>query len=310
MSQDTTYNPHERVSPEPEQDEVTSDELSDAPETGEQGEVASVEGMQIEPVAAALAEAFAAEEVAPDTSGLRPVGEATYGTPDASTESVHGPDNRIQITSTAVYPWRAHCSLLITANDGSRWIGTGWFNGPRTVITAGHCVFIHAPGTPRHGWVRSVEVMPGRNGATLPYGKVTVPRSGLRSVVGWVNGPDDEYDYAALILPTPLGSTTGWFGFGNFSDSTLRSAAVNLSGYPGDKPSGTQWYHWSSVTAVSARKVYYTLDTAGGQSGSAVYIIRDNGRYAVGVHAYGGASSNSATRINKPVFDNLKFWKG
>lgn len=310
MSQDTTFNPHEPVSAEPEgTDEVTSDELSDAPETGESGGAGSVEGMQIEPVAAALAEAFAAEDVAPDLSGLRPIGEATYGPPEPSTESVHGPDNRIQITNTADYPWRVHCSLLITANDGSRWIGTGWFNGPHSVITAGHCVFIHAPGTARHGWVQSVEVMPGRNGASMPFGKVTVPRSGLRSVAGWVNGPNHEYDYGALVLSTPLGSTTGWLGFGNFSDSTLRGSTLNLSGYPGDKPSGTQWYHWSPVAALSARKIHYTLDTAGGQSGSAVYIIHNGGRYAAGVHAYGGASSNSATRINKPVFDNLVLWR-
>ena len=64
------------------------------------------------------------------------------------------------------------------------------------------------------------------------------------------------------------------------------------------------------MAALSPRKVYYTLDTAGGQSGSGVYVIQDGSRYAVAIHAYGGSGSNSGTRINTPVFDNLKLWKG
>ena len=84
---------------------------------------------------------------------------------------------------------------------------------------------------------------------------------------------------------------------------------MNISGYPGDKPSGTQWYQSSAVAALGPRKVYYTIDTAGGQSGSAAYVIKDGVRYGVAVHAYGGSSSNSGTRITKPVFDNFQLWK-
>ncbi len=53
------------------------------------------------------------------------------------------------------------------------------------------------------------------------------------------------------------------------------------------------------------------IDTAGGQSGSAVYRIKDGKRFAVGIHAYGVGSGqfNSATRINRPVFDNLQTWR-
>ena len=307
MSENTLENPHTPVAPEmSDADEQLDVEVVEEASSGE-GESYEVTG-EVEPVIAVSAEASVVE-AAPDTSTLRPIGEATYG-PAISTESVLGPDTRIQINNTADYPWRVHCSLLITANDGSQWIGTGWFIGPKTVVTAGHCVFIHAPGTARHGWVQSIKVMPGRNGATLPYGSVTVPRANLRSVTGWtVNGPNEEFDYGAMVLPTPLGNTTGWFGFANYSDATLKPLTVNLSGYPGDKPSGTQWYQSSPIAALGPRKVYYTIDTFGGQSGSAVYVIRNGSRYGVAVHAYGGSSSNSGTRITKPVFDNFQLWK-
>lgn len=244
----------------------------------------------------------------PDTSGLRDIAEASFGPPPPQAETVHGPDDRVKITNTAIYPWRAHASLLITARDGSRWIGTGWFIGPHTLMTAGHVVFIKNSGvTGRDGWVRSIDVMPGRNGASLPYG--TVKSSNFRSVTGWTNSGDQNFDYGAIIIPTNLGNTTGWFGFGVYSDADLLASVGNISGYPGDKPEGTQWYDARRIAAVNSRKVYYDIDTAGGQSGSAVYRIINGARYGIAIHAYGGATTNSGTRIVQPVYDNMVAWK-
>jgi glutamyl endopeptidase len=239
---------------------------------------------------------------------LRDIGEASFGTPPKLVETVHGPDDRVHITNTPVYPWRAHASLLITAADNSMWIGTGWFIGPHTLMTAGHVVFIKNSGVPgRDGWVKKIQVMPGRNGATLPYGSVT--SSNFRTVLGWANNGDENFDYGAIIIPTELGNTVGWFGFGVFSDADLKGSVGNISGYPGDKPSGTQWYDHRQIASVNSRKVFYDIDTAGGQSGSAVYRILKGGRYGVAVHAYGGATTNSGTRIVTPVFNNMVAWK-
>jgi len=263
-----------------------------------------VKGFKLKLTESAMAESFKA----PSTSKLRDIGEASFGPPPPRAETVHGPDNRVKITTTNVYPWRAHASLLITAADGSGWIGTGWFIGPHTLMTAGHVVYIKNSGVPgRDGWVRSIDVMPGRNGSSLPYGKVT--SKNFRSVTGWANSGDENFDYGAIIIPTNLGNTTGWFGFGVFSDSDLTSSVGNISGYPGDKPAGTQWYDAHKIASVNPRKVYYDIDTFGGQSGSGVYRIMSGGRYGIAIHAYGGATTNSGTRIVKPVFDNMVAWK-
>ncbi|WP_226436208.1 trypsin-like serine peptidase [Rhodococcus yananensis] len=241
--------------------------------------------------------------------------EATFGSAaegQPSLESVIGVDDRIRITTTNVYPWRVHASLLIQLADGSYASGTGFFIGPRTVITAGHCVFVQGSG-PRRGWVRSVTVMPGRNGSVLPYGSVTVSGSGIRSVVGWTQNGNSNWDVGALILPTELGSRTGWLGFGYYSDATLLASTANLAGYPGDKPSGTLWYHSRRLLSVSAGRIHYQVDTFGGQSGSAVYRLVDGHRYAFGIHTNGAAPGipvNSGVRITKPIFDRMKAWKG
>jgi glutamyl endopeptidase len=255
----------------------------------------------------------AAKEVLAADLDLPDIAEASFGTagrqvPRSVLETVHGPDDRVKISSTNVYPWRAHASLLITARDGSMWIGTGWFIGPHTLMTAGHVVYIKNSGVAgRDGFVRSIKVMPGRNGTTLPYGSVT--SSNLRTVQGWASNGDEEHDYGAIILDTDLGATTGWFGFGVYSNATLTASVGNISGYPGDKPDGTQWYAARRIASVAARKVYYDIDTFGGQSGSAVYRIVDGKRYAFAVHAYGGATTNSGTRIVTPVYNNMVAWK-
>ncbi|GAA2295093.1 hypothetical protein GCM10010234_41120 [Streptomyces hawaiiensis] len=241
------------------------------------------------------------------TAELRDIGEASFGPAHPLAETVHGPDDRVQVTNTTIYPWRAHASLLITAADNSRWIGTGWFIGPHTLATAGHVVHIKNSGVAgRDGWVKSMQVMPGRNGTALPYGSVT--STSFRSVTGWTDSGDENYDYGAIIIPTELGSTTGWFGFGAWPDADLLKVVGNISGYPGDKPPGTQWYDGRAVSSVNPLKVYYDIDTAGGQSGSAVYRMFNGGRYGIAVHAYGGATTNSGTRITRPVYDNLLAW--
>ena len=57
----------------------------------------------------------------------------------------------------------------------------------------------------RDGWVKNIIVMPGRNGNNLPYGVVT--SDNFRSVIGWTNDGDQNYDYGAIILSTDLGNS-------------------------------------------------------------------------------------------------------
>lgn len=279
------------------------------PQTGPGEAESGADG--VESVSARGAELAAAPPMMPvglpEVTQLRPIGEATYGALDAVLETVHGPDNRVRITSTGVYPWRVHASLRITAADGSMWIGTGWFIGPRTLITAGHVVYIASNRVPaRRGWVRRVEVIPGRNESDRPFGSTLSGR--FYSVRGWTENGDPEYDYGAIVIDEPMGDQTGWLAFGAFTDNDLLASHANISGYPGDKPDGTQWYDHRQIDSVTARKVFYDIDTFGGQSGSAVYRFIDSDRFAVGIHAYGGAVTNSATRITARRFQNLEAW--
>ena len=273
------------------------------------GQVATVSDPQdgVEAIGALRTES-SVEPTAPDVV-LPDIGRASFADPGLDLETVHGTDTRARVQPTDGYPWSASASLMITARDGSQWVGTAWFISPRTLVTAGHCVYItNSEVARRDGFVRSIEVMPGRNGTTLPFGSVT--SSEFWTVQGWIDGGDENYDYGAIILPAPVGDTVGTFGYGVRSDDELDGALLNIAGYPGDKPPGTLWFDSHLVARTGPTKVHYDIDTAGGQSGAAAYVIdEDDRRIAVAIHAYGGATTNSGTRITPPVFRNLTDWK-
>lgn len=213
--------------------------------------------------------------------------------------SVCGRDDRVTV-NTSQFPFRATCHLEMSFN-GKKYIGTGWFISFDTIATCGHCVYSHSNG----GWADSIRVMPGRNGSSLPFGSAYASR--LYSVVGWTKNKKHDYDYGFIKLASPnLGKRVGYYGFGYFPNSFLSGARLNNVGYPGDKPRGTSWYNAGRATNVQSRKLYYMIDTAGGQSGSSVYTKHGNDPYiGAAVHGYGGCP-NSARRIDKAAYANFK----
>ncbi|THH40040.1 trypsin-like serine peptidase [Neolewinella litorea] len=229
---------------------------------------------------------------------------ATY--PDETTvmEVVIGRDDRRRVPSTRNFPYRAIVQLVIEAKNGRRYVGTGWLISPRTVITAGHCVYLHNAG----GWPKSIQVSPGMNGNSKPFG--TCRATAFRSVKGWVSGKQRDYDYGAIILPRshPFGKRTGTFRYASYSNRTLLQKYVNICGYPGDKGGKHQYYHARRIARLTDKRLSYLIDTAGGQSGSPIFFRRGNNRIAVGIHTTGSMSGNGGTRINASVKSNLMRW--
>jgi len=229
-------------------------------------------------------------------------------------ESVLGDlDERTRIVSTDTAPWKYVCALSIDSPAG-RFVGTGWVVAPRTLITAGHCVLDR---TQMGGWANAIEVSPGRDRELTPFSTHRVVK--FSTVDRWEQDQDPDFDIAAIHLDQDIFGAGEGFQVGAFPDAELLDFMVNVSGYPGSPGGGIeQWWAKNRIRAVTPRRIYYDVDTSGGQSGGPAYIFRDeNGPpIVVGVHAYGVGGTpasvpmrvNSAPRMIPEVVDQIQAW--
>jgi V8-like Glu-specific endopeptidase len=255
-------------------------------------------------VIARLLEAAELQPTEASESGMEAADEAVVNEAAQLLEVIIGTDDRARITPTQRVPWRRICALRIFMPSGAVFRGTGFFIGARVLATAGHCVFMHNQG----GWARRIEVIPGCNGTNQPFGQATATT--FRSVNGWTQLKKPECDYGCIVLPAGAfrGQTLGSFGFGALPTSDLLAEPAVVAGYPGDKPFAELWGMKLRIKAATALQLVYDIDTVGGQSGCPVHIKKGGKRYVVGIHNYGAATGNSATRITPTVFQNLQQW--
>ncbi|MDB6131802.1 MAG: trypsin-like serine protease [Verrucomicrobiales bacterium] len=231
--------------------------------------------------------------------------------PLPTTESWIGGDDRERIYDTDLSPWRMICSLAITAPNG-HFMGTGWLAGPRTIITAGHCIFHSLMG----GWASKIVVAPGRDDTDYPFSKF--PSTRFSVLEKWGKDQLPDFDIGCIHLDQDIGETLGWFGMASLPNSELNQKRINVAGYPSDKDSGRfLLHHQDLIVDVQDRRIYYTVDTFGGQSGAPAWIQNsiDGAPMVVGVHAYGvggtttpNLNANSAPRLIPEVIDIIKLW--
>jgi glutamyl endopeptidase len=235
---------------------------------------------------------------------LQDAAAASYGT-RKSLEVVIGDDDREQVLNTLENPWRQVAALRIRASNGKTYAGTGWFISPTLRATAGHCVYMHEEG----GWPVEIEVIPALNGTERPFDSVKSTK--FESNNGWINDRNSDYDYGVIILDEPVSLSIGYFSFAAPPDNFLKSNIANISGYPTDLDRATrQYYHAREITRASSRRLYYEIDTYGGQSGSPIWMNLGEGeRVAIGIHTTGSSTSNFGTRITEEIFNNLRTWK-
>lgn len=252
-----------------------------------------------------LSKLFESAESMPSTESGTDVDEILVDEAVTVLESIIGDDNRVRIRHTTQLPWRQVCALRIRFRNGRVYRGTGFLIGPRTVATAGHCVYLKKEG----GWAESIEVIPGADGSSRPFGSATSRQ--FRSVAGWVNNGKPACDYGCVILPPGSfgGRNLGAFGFAALEPSELLASSAVIGGYPGDKPFAELWGMARRLRSVSANQLSYDIDTKGGQSGAPVYIRYRGQRICCGIHNYGGSTSNTATRITRPVYERLAGWR-
>lgn len=233
--------------------------------------------------------------------------------PFGSFETILGPvDRRKAVVTPTASPWNMICSLRIRTASGRLGIGTGWIAGPRTIITAGHCVYSTVL---MDGWAQSIEVRLGFDNGSSLLGSYT--STTFDCLPAWKKFEMPEFDIGYIRLGDDINPTIGSFAIAALTDAELQDELVHIAGYPGDLSNGArQYHHGNRIKHTDPKRIFYDIDTYEGQSGSPVWLYRDGtpGPVVVGTHAYGVDSSlkplsaNSGPRITAAVMTAMQGW--
>src|SRR5688572_21703681 len=195
--------------------------------------------------------------------------ESGWSAEDSDLALIGPVDSRVHETRTTQFPWNTLVHLCRDFGRGGCAGCTGTLISPRRILTAAHCIWSMARGMAP----RRIFAMPGRrNRDDIPYGayrsrEYWVPR-------GFIHGPRRAgWDWGLIILerPAPLDR---YMRLRPLSDEAIgrlaRTGRVAIAGYPADRPLGTMWRDSERLIRFDDRRMFHTVDTCPGHSGSPI----------------------------------------
>ncbi|GEM_PF-1708437 len=171
------------------------------------------------------------------------------------------------------------------------------------VLTAGHCVY----DIEDDEWATSMEVSPAYDEAPNDFFGTSDIGAKI-SWSGWVENGNFEHDLAVVELIRPLGSLTGWCGYGyNNNNTYFTSNTFHNYSYPGELPYNgeTMYYRNGDFDSPQQFVLYHDNYSWGGQSGSGA-PDGDQIAYSALSHTTLDETETGHTRITSTKFTDIE----
>ena len=212
--------------------------------------------------------------------------------------AVPNQDGRKRITNTTEWPYLFHSQLSLHFPSGE-YGGSGIIVGPHHILTAAHNVY----DPHKKEWATSIIAHPALNDSMAPFGSMKAVK--IFTFEDWIDKGDSNFDIALITLSSSIGLQTGWCGLLCLERDDLIQEEVRITGYPGDKGFNQMWTMSHVIKRVEPEKIFYDIDTYGGQSGSGIWINKWGNPYVIGIHTLGEGGKyegNSGVRLSQGKF--------
>ena len=216
-------------------------------------------------------------------------------------------DRRKIVNHPHLYPWNLSGYVLSEFNSPGPAVlsrGSGMIIGPSHVLTSAHVIFDEDNKIEPN----KVSFLVGWNNEKFLF-DINVSKKIIHP--NYLQNLDKDYDYAILELEQNIGDKTGWASLGLLDEQKYLddSFSVHITGYPAYKRLSSYIFSQEQdmfdmegkFTKIEPKRLYYDIDTSGGQSGSGIWnqIGKDAIVNCYGVHTRGyGVFGN-----NGGVFD-------
>jgi V8-like Glu-specific endopeptidase len=215
------------------------------------------------------------------------------------------PDTRYEILTNTWTPVK-QAGLLEIGTMGSC---SAALIGPRTILTAGHCVHEGAGGD----WYSGFRFYPGRISSDISSASSSYYTwSNAMSFVGWT--VDGNYDWDIALIQLSSSPNIGYISMG-YDTSINDDWYVYSKGYPGDKNYGSMWSTSDYIYKAYTNQLWTDdSDTYYGHSGAPWYAYPSYLTYPrifaahSGFGTYNGTPYNRHTRITSTKFTAFCTW--
>ncbi len=182
---------------------------------------------------------------------------------------------------------------------------TGFFVGPKHILTAGHCVYNYR----RRGFYEKSYVYQAKECTNEPCDEDRDDCFQMKTYIifrKYYTHCSRSYDIAMIIVDK---ESKEWLDLGWKTDSeSMEGMDISVSGYPSEKRDHCMYVGFGQIKKDLKFEVTHNADTTSGMSGGPIYNVWDGLVYGVNTAYDPSEHLNTGVKITKRLYKTIQHW--